>query len=211
LRGLLVLAIVGFYPLYAEAQTARSAAPFDITGYWAAIVTEGNVDDPPLKPEGRRVAQAWKPAKDKANGEQCKAYGAGGVMRLPGRLHITWENDDTLRLETDAGMQTRRFFFGGSQPFPTQPSWQGHSVARWDRQLMVTTTHLRPGYLSKKGIPYSASTVMSESLTRLVDSGQVFLEVTIVVDDPVYLTQPYSKTYRFKKQSDASGWNPTPC
>ena len=54
---------------------------------------KGNVDYLPVTAEARRVADAWDPAKDEAAGEQCKAYGAVGVMRLPGRLHITWEDD----------------------------------------------------------------------------------------------------------------------
>src|SRR6266571_2643936 len=94
----------------AEALNFRTNAPVDVTGYWVSLVTDdwryrmltppkGNVDYLPVNAEGRRVAEAWDAAKDEANGEQCKAYGAGGVMRLPGRLHITWENDNTLRMD----------------------------------------------------------------------------------------------------------------
>ena len=63
-----------------------------------------------------RSVDAWDPAKDEAAGLQCKAYGAAGVMRLPGRVHITWQDDKTLKLETDAGTQTRLFRFGGTPP-----------------------------------------------------------------------------------------------
>jgi hypothetical protein len=214
--------------------TGRTAAPFDITGYWVALITDdwryrmltppkGNVDYLPVNAEGRRIAEAWDPAKDEANGEQCKAYGAGGVMRLPGRLHITWEGDNTLRIDTDAGTQTRRFFFAGSQPPPAQSSLQGYSAARWDvagrgrgpapgfGQLTVTTTRLRPGYLRKNGVPYSGNAVLNEYFVRLADKGQEYLVLTIMVDDPLYLQQPYVKTYQYRKQPDASGWNPTPC
>jgi hypothetical protein len=245
------VAFVAAFPVYAHAQargqaaanpgplTGRTAAPFDITGYWVALVTDdwryrmltpprGNVDYLPVNAEGRKVTEAWNPSKDEANGDQCKAYGAGGVMRLPGRLHITWENDNTLRIDTDAGTQTRRFFFGGSQPPPSQPALQGFSVARWDLpargrgagaadpaaygQLTVTTTRLLPGYLRKNGVPYSGNAVLNESFIRLVDNGgQQYLAVTIVVDDPQYLQLPYIKTYQYKKQADSSGWNPTSC
>ena len=234
-------------PLYLRAQgrgqaqggtvaTARSAAPYDITGYWVALITDdwryrmltppkGNVDYLPVNAEGRRVAEMWDPLKDEANGEQCRAYGAAGVMRLPGRLHITWANDNTLQLETDAGTQTRRFLFGASAPPAGEPTWQGYSVARWEfpggrglapangrGQLKVVTNHLRPGYLRKNGIPYSANTVLTEYFVRLVDRrGQEYLAVTIFVDDSQYLQQPYIKTYEFKKQPDAFGWAPTPC
>jgi hypothetical protein len=223
----------------AAAPTGRTGAPYDITGYWVSLVTDdwryrmltppkGNVDYLPVNAEARRVANDWDPAKDEANGEQCKAYGAGGVMRLPGRLHITWEGDNALRLETDAGTQIRQFLFDESQPPPSAPSWQGYSVARWERpvmgrgraavntaqlgQLKVTTTRLRAGYLRKNGIPYGANAVLTEYFLRLVDrGGQEYLAVTTMLDDPQYLQQPYIKTYQFKKQRDSAGWRPTPC
>ena len=104
------------------APVGRAGAPFDLTGYWVALVTDdwryrmltppkGNADYLPVTPEARRVTGEWDPAKDEAAGEACKGYGAGGVMRLPGRLHITWVNDTTLQVETSAGTQTRTFTF----------------------------------------------------------------------------------------------------
>ena len=91
--------------------SAKDAAPEDITGYWVSIVTEdwrwrmltpakGDITSIPLNPVGRKTAEAWDPAKDEAAGEQCKAYGAPGVMRLPTRLHITWQDDNTLKVTT---------------------------------------------------------------------------------------------------------------
>jgi hypothetical protein len=62
------------------------------------------------------VANAGDPAKNEAEGNECKAYGAGNIMRMPTRVHITWDNDNALRLETVAGMQTRLFQFGESKP-----------------------------------------------------------------------------------------------
>src|SRR5262249_839800 len=135
-----LLAVLMILPFYLPMQnrgtvpvSGQTAAPFDMTGYWVMLApSKESTDDLRVNAQGRRAAEAWNPAKDAGNGEQCKAYGAGGVMRLPRRLHITWEADNTLRIDTDTGTQTRRFFFGGTQPFPTEPSWQGHSVARWD-------------------------------------------------------------------------------
>jgi hypothetical protein len=70
---------------------------------------------------------------------------------------------------------------------------------------------MRPGYLRKNGIPYGANAALTEYFVRLVDEGQEYLAVTTIVDDPQYLAGPYIKTYEFKKQRDAAGWNPTPC
>src|SRR6267143_772524 len=117
--------------LFAQAgrgpATAQAGAPIDLTGYWVSIVTEdwryrmvtpkkGDFLSVPLNAEGRKVVQAWDPAKDVASGNECKAYGAAGIMRVPGRVHVTWQNDTTLKIETDAGQQTRLLQFGESQP-----------------------------------------------------------------------------------------------
>jgi hypothetical protein len=212
----------------------RVGAPFDLTGYWVSLVTDdwryrmltppkGNADYLPVNAEARRVMGEWDPARDEAAGEACRAYGAGGVMRLPGRIHITWENDTTLKMDLDAGTQTRRFVFGAPPGAAAAPSWQGTSSARWQLpasrgrgpattgQLVVTTTGLRPGYLRKNGVPYGANATITEYFVKIVDEAQEYLAVTIFVDDPQYLQLPYIKTYEYKKQPDATGWNPTPC
>lgn len=218
------------------APSGRTAAPIDITGYWVALVTDdwryrmltppkGNVDYLPVNAAARKATQEWDPARDDRNGEACRAYGAAGVMRLPGRLHITWDGENTLRVETEAGTQTRLFHFGNNPPAPgSKPTWQGHSVARWELpggrgrggpvpagELVVTTTNMRPGYLRKNGVPYSSDAVLTEYVVRLVDGDQQYLALTQFVEDPQYLSQPYVKTYQFRKEADGSAWSPTPC
>ncbi len=215
----------------------RAAAPVDLTGYWVALVTDdwrwrmvtppkGDVLYLPVNAEGRRAAEAWDPAKDEAAGEQCKGYGAPSLMHLPGRLHITWQNDTTLVVEADAGTQTRTLHFGGAAA-DAQPSWQGYSIAQWEfdgagrrgrpvappkhGSLKVVTTKLKPGYFRKNGVPYSANAVLTEYLTTLTDEGADYLVVTNVLEDPQYLAQPYVRSVQFKKQSDSKGWNPTAC
>jgi hypothetical protein len=53
-------------------------------------------------------------------------------MRMPGRLHITWQDEATLKLEFDAGTQTRLLHFGGKAPAGGEKTWQGYSVADWE-------------------------------------------------------------------------------
>jgi len=97
--------------------TARAASPVDLTGYWVAFISEewryrmvmplkGDYRGIPLTPEGARVANTWNPAVPEP--EPCKAYGAPAIMRIPGRLHIVWQDDNTLRLDTDAGLRRWR-------------------------------------------------------------------------------------------------------
>jgi hypothetical protein len=220
----------------APPQPPMAVAPFDPTGYWVSLVSDewryrmltppkGNIDYVPVNAEGRRVAEAWDPAKDEASGEQCRAYGAGGIMRLPARLHITWADDRTLRIDIDSGTQTRLLHFGDSAPTNAENTWQGYSIAEWQfpagargtappraGQLKIVTMHLRPGYLRKNGVPYGAGATLTEYVTRLIDDdGAQYLAVTGFLDDSQYLAQPWVRTSQFKKQSDATGWNPTPC
>lgn len=212
----------------------QAAAAFDMTGYWVSVVTEdwryrmvtppkGALGGVPLNPEGRRVANEWDPAKDEAAGEPCKSYGAAGLMRVPGRLHITWENDTTLKIETDAGSQTRLLHFGGTAPANLEPSRQGYSTAEWEYaaggrgqprtgDLKVVTTGLLPGYLRKNGVPYSGNAVVTEYYDRLTGpNGDPWLVVSTEVRDPRYLTMPFITSTHFKKLGDAAGWHPEPC
>jgi hypothetical protein len=218
------------------AQTPKAAAPVDLTGYWVSVVTEdwrfrmmtpakGDYPSIPLNADARKVADAWDPAKDEAAGDACKAYGAGNIMRLPGRLHVTWQDDNTLRIETDTGMQTRLLHFGRPQTPTAAPDWQGFSVAQWEfaggrrggpaqgGELKVVTTRMRPGYLQKNGVPYSADAVITEhfDLLNKEANGDQWLIVTTLVEDPQYLNQPFQRSTHFKRQFDASGWDPSPC
>ena len=220
-------------------MSPQQAAPIDMTGYWVSVVTEdwrfrmvtppkGNYSGVPLNIEGRKLADTWDPAKDEASGNQCKSYGAAGLMRVPGRLHITWDNDTTMKIETDAGTQTRMFHFGGREPqapiAPTDaPSLQGYSVAEWEPaatgrgqpkagNLKVVTTHLLPGYLRKNGVPYSANTVLTEYYDRIsAPNGDEWLVVSTEVRDLQYLSAPFITSTHFKKQADAKGWMPEAC
>jgi hypothetical protein len=206
----------------------------DLTGYWVSVVTEdwkfrmvtpnpGEFGGVPLNPEGRRVAEGWDPTRDESAGEQCRAYGAPAIMRVPGRIHITWEEEDTLRIDTDAGTQTRMFEFGGAAP-GGEPSWQGHSVAEWQYagggrggpgspgNLKVTTRGLRPGYVRKNGVPYSADAVLTEYYDlHAAPNLDQWLVVTTLVEDPMYFNGPFVTSTNFKKLADDSGWNATPC
>jgi hypothetical protein len=222
----------------AAAASAKAGAVIDLTGYWVSIVNEdwrwrmmtpakGDYASVPLNKEGHRVADTWDPAKDEREGNQCRAYGAGNIMRIPERLHITWANDNTLEMDTDAGMQTRLFHFDGSKWKGGTPQWQGDSVANWKKQIQngrfgnaaagqggalhVVTTHMRPGYLRKNGVPYSGNAVLTEFYNRFDKDGVAYLIVTSVVDDPEYLNDRFITSGQFKREPDASKWNPTPC
>ena len=74
------------------------------------------------------------------------------------------------------------------------------------------TTHLRPGYLRKNGVPYGSGAVLTEYIQHLQDDdGSEYLAITSVLDDSQYLQQPWVRTNQYRKQADAKGWNPTAC
>src|SRR5215831_3184482 len=216
----------------AAPRTAKAAALYDITGYWVSVVTEdwrfrmvtppkGDYTGITLNAEGRKIADAWDPAKDEAAGEQCKSYGAPATLRVPGRLRITWQDDQTLKMEADAGQQTRILHFDSAES--GAGTWQGYSKATWEMvpvgrgvtpvgSLKVVTTRLKPGYLRKNGVPYSANAVLTEYLDRVNEpNGDAYLTVTTTVEGPTYLAQPFLTSSHYKKQPDSSGWRPSPC
>src|SRR6516162_8058782 len=116
-------------------QSPKAAAPVDLTGYWVSIVTEDWIermspDSPPSGTGGARgLAAARGPAPaPPPNGEQCRAYAAGGSLRVPTRLNITWADDNTLKIQMDAGNQTRLLHFNATTPPPAEKSLQGYSI-----------------------------------------------------------------------------------
>jgi len=258
MRRLIVAALVLASGASALAQnqpttppTARAAAPTDFTGYWVAVVTEdwrwrmmtpakGDVSSIPVTAEGRRTAEAWDPAKDIADGEQCRAYGAAGIMRMPVRLHVTWQDDNTLKVDIDNGTQTRLLHFDANAKPPSAPGWQGFSLAKWESilegqgqapfaggqaggqnalganslsgSIRITTTQMRSGYLRRNGVPYSANAVLTEFLDRTSEpNGDSWLVLTSIVEDPRYLQIPLMLTTHYKREPDGSKFRPRPC
>jgi hypothetical protein len=225
--------------------TGRAGAPVDITGTWVSVVTEdwqwrmrtppkGDTTSVPLNPAGMKVANEWEPSMD----GRCEAYGVGGIMRMPLRLKISWQDDLTLKIESDAGQQTRLLQFAkpGAAPVSGASSartLQGTSVAEWQRgggafdaflergagaapprwgALKVTTTNVLPGWLRRNGVPYSQNAQITEYFSKVTNpqAGEWFV-VTTVIDDPTYLAQQFVTSSNFKKEANDSKWSPTPC
>jgi len=228
------------------AQSPRAAAPVDLTGYWLTVVTEdwryrmvtparGDHPSVPLNGAGNALANQWDPAKDEAAGEQCRAYGAAGVMRQPGRIHITWQDDTTMKIDLEQGTQTRLLRFpsagsGQADAAAGAGTLQGQAVAQWELaggarggrgggprpmggNLKVVTTRMKPGYLQKNGVPYSANAVLTEYFSRTVEpNGDSWLILTSIVEDPQYLNGPFIRSTHYKRLPDTNtAWEPEPC
>ena len=220
------------------APSPRAAAPVDLTGIWTPLITEdwrwrmrvppkGDYASIPLNAAGVKLVESWDPARDAAAGEQCRGYGAPAVMRLPGRVRISWDGDTVMKVETEAGSQTRLFTFG-AQPAPQPAGWQGTSAAFWQvagggggrrgggpgrgGSLRVVTTNLKPGYLRRNGVPYSANARLTEYYNRANEAnGDAYLVITTLVEDPTYLNARWVTSTHFKKAPDGTPWTPGPC
>ena len=239
-------------PAPPAATSARAMAPFDPTGVWVSVVTEdwrwrmvtpgkGDVLGIPVNAQGLKIANAWDYAKDVAAGNACKAYGAGGIMRMPTRLRIGWQDDNTLKVETDAGQQTKLLLFDASRKPSGPPTLQGHAVAEWidvltrgggrgmrgaagagrgdgrgapygTGAIRVVTTNLLDGYLRKNGVPYSSNAIVTEYFDRVPGPDRAeWLVVKTTVEDATYLNQPYLTSAHFMLEPDGSKWRPSPC
>jgi len=245
LQALILLAVIfcAILPAYGQRggrggapPTAQADAPFDFTGYWTSVITQnwrlrmvvparGDYIGIPLNAASKKIADMWDPAIDEAAGNQCKGYNAAIIMTQPERLHVTWQDANTLRMEIDAGTQTRVLHFGDWKSPGGPATWQGDSTATWSarrqpadpsmskaRSLKVVTTNIKPGYLRKNGVPYSANAKLTEYFDVFQEPGdEAWMIATTEVEDPVYLDRPLILSAQFKKQADASGWEPTPC
>lgn len=232
------LGSIGAAASQAQSASAKAEAPIDLTGYWVSIIdtdwqwrmvtpAKGDHNMIPITPAAQQRLDSWNPVADEAAGEECRAYGAPGLMRIPGRLHITWRDDNTLKVETDAGNQVRVLqFVPSTVPAATDATWQGESAAHWDMatgnkadnnapkygSLHVITTHLRPGYLRKNGVPYSAGTVLTEDWDLIKESdGTEWLVILTNVADPAYLQMPWITSLVFKRELDGAKFDPSAC
>jgi hypothetical protein len=216
-------------PATAQQPNARSAAPVDLTGTWVSVVTEdwawrmqtplkGDYASVPLNDEGRRVADVWSEEQDGS----CLGFGAASMLRVPTRVQISWLDDNTLRLETDNGDQTRLLHFNATAA--AERNLQGHSVAEWQTNdasqlhkggdwgsLKVVTTQMQAAWLRPNGVPYSEHAVLTEYFDRFADGETQWFAVTIIVEDPTYLTEPFVISSNFKREPNRSKWNPVAC
>jgi hypothetical protein len=235
--------VAAFAGSSAMAQSPRAAAPVDLTGYWVSVVTEdwpwrmhtppkGDYASIPLTAEGRRVADSWTEAQDGS----CLAFGAAAVLRMPTRVHITWQDDATLKVETDNGRQTRLFHFDRTAVSASAPrSLQGTSLAEWHESevvrargaeggetsapvrsgawtpLKVTTTNLTAAWLRPNGVPVSDQAVVTEFFDYFTEGDQEWFVVTTIVDDPQYLSERLVISSNFRREPGGARWAPTPC
>ena len=209
-----LLAAIAWLPVAVLAQPPRTLVPPDISGEWALQNDEepgqiGGLGQPPLgdylgipfNEAGRMRADTSAESIWGTPEYQCRPHSAPHQWRGLGGARILKEQDPLTREVRAYHVQFMRsldrpiFMDGRPHPPAWAPhTWTGFSTGQWvGNTLKVTTTHLKDGYLKRGGPQTSDLYTMTEYLTRHDD----ILTITTVVDDPVYLDEPYvqSTTY----------------
>lgn len=106
------------------------------------------------------------------------------VVQLPNLMLILSERDVTYR---------QIFLDGRALPDDPEPTWNGYSVGRWERDaLVVQTNGLRDDtWIDRKGSPLTAAARITERFRR-PDFGHLQIEIT--VDDRKAYTRPWTVT-----------------
>ena len=104
-------------------------------------------------------------------------------------------------LEGIFGRDDRVIWMDG-RPHPSEyveHTWDGFSTGKVEgNKLTVTTTHMKYGVIQRNGVPASAHATMTEHFIRHGD----FLTLVTIVDDPVYLEEPFIRTSHWVRTSN---------
>jgi cyclase len=196
--------------------TSTAFAQIDISGEWGSRLHEdlgyrgtgpalGEYVGVPLNDAGRQKASSWDASILSSLEEQTKPHPAQYNMRGPGtNLRITKEFDSyngALIAYVIAGTYGRadRTIWLDGRPHPSEfaeHTWTGFSTGKVDRnKLVVTTTHMKAGWVLRNYAPSSNKAVMTEYFVRHGD----MLTMTSVLEDPVYFDEPLvrSQTWVF--------------
>jgi len=217
LTRLLVLSLL--YPLGASAQ-------LNLVGYWAPIFHEdfderipgppiGDYLGLPINDAARLRAQSWDASLLSSPEHQCKPHPSTYGFRGVGTLRI-WETRDPktqalVKINTQIEWQEqRREIWLDGRPHPPEyarHTWQGFSTGHFEGDtLVVETTHLKAGWIRRNGLPLSDRATMTDRFYR---HGDLITHV-MMIEDPVYLTEPLVKTNGFQLMP-AGTINPYPC
>jgi hypothetical protein len=201
--------------LLALAGTALpAAAQLNLMGYWSPVYHEDNeerIPGPeigdyaglPINDAARLRAESWEAALLTLPEHQCKPHPSTYGFRGVGTLRI-WEERDpasqalvAIHTHIEWQEQHRTIWMDGREHPPefAPHSWQGFSTGRYERGvLVVETTHLKAGWMRRNGLPLSDRATMVDRFHRYGD----LLSHVMIIEDPVYLTEPLVKTNLFQ-------------
>jgi len=193
----------------AFATGAPAFAQLDFTGEWAPRFYEdqpervagpelGDYLGLPITDAARMRADTWNAAIQTLPEWQCRPHSADYIWRGPSNLHIWKEVDPVTREITAFHAEWLRsidnIYYLDGRPHPSANAahtWGGFATAKWEgNMLTVTVTHLKEGYVRRNGVPRSDLATVTEHWIR---HGK-WLTVVTIVNDPVYLTEPFIRS-----------------
>jgi hypothetical protein len=219
--------IVAVAAIWAMVALPGSAfAQIDMNGVWAPIFHEdqpervpgpevGDYAGLPINDAARARADAWDASLLTLPEHQCKPHPSTYGFRGVGNLRLRFDFDDAtqrlIKINTQIQwMEQKREIWMDGRPHPPEyapHTWQGFSTGRWDGPvLVVSTTHLKAGWMRRNGLALSDRATMEERFIRHGD----FLTHVYMISDPVYLTEPLVKTNGFRLQLNGEV-QPYPC
>jgi len=197
----------------------------DLSGEWNNIAFEDQADRRngpelgdytgfPLNDAARLRADSWMASIWSLPEWQCRPHPADYITVGPSTLHIWKELTPLTRQVVAWHMEwlrsKERVIYMDGRPHPSPDAlhtWGGFSTGKWEgNTLTITTTHLKEGYLRRNGVPRSDLATMTEHLVRHGD----YLEWVTIINDPVYLTQPFIRTTEYSVNLRGE-LQPNPC
>jgi hypothetical protein len=189
-------------------------AQMDLVGEWANLFHEdqperlggpdiGDYAGLPINDAARMAAESWNADILSVPEHQCKPHPADYSPRGPAMLQI-WKDVDpvsrqVIALRTHISWQApERWIYMDGRPHPDEfapHTWQGFSTGEWQGQVLkVTTTHLKKGWIRRNGVPRSDQAELTEYFWR---HGE-YLTWVVIINDPIYLTEPMIRSSDFR-------------
>ncbi len=208
--------------LVASAIARPASAQIDLSGEWGGTFHEdlphrggvqlGDYTGLPLSEAGWRKAQSWDEAVVATHERQCIPHIATYALRGPATIRFVKVVDPNsgrllaYNLQGSYGRPRTIWMDGRPHPSDLAPhTWAGFSTGTWERnELVVSTTHIKMGWIQRNGAPTSDLTTMTEQFIRHGD----YLMAVSVVNDPVFLSEPFIRTSNFvlSLAANADSW-----
>jgi len=220
LASLIVFAAVLFAGRTASAQVV------DLSGVWAPLMHEdaperaagpevGDYLGLPINDNMRLRGDSWSASLLTMPEHQCKPHPSTYGFRGVGNLRIWTDVDDAtqnlIKINTQIQwMEQKREIWMDGREHPADyaaHTWQGFSTGAYQGgQLVVTTDHLKAGWIRRNGLALSDKATMQDRFIRHGDT----LTHVYIISDPIYMTEPLIKTNGFRLTNQVAV-QPYPC
>jgi len=189
MRHLLLLACA------AGTLLAQSAA--DLSGVWVVRGSANLPDDLPYRPEALKL---WQERKTNLSKDDPAAYCLpNGIVRVTSLPYKIVQTPQLVVLLSEGNTHSfRRIFLDGrAHNLDLEPnSWTGDSTGKWEGNTLVVDSigFNDRTWLDDTGKPHSDQLHVIERYRR-PDAGR--LEIQYTLEDPKFLTKPYTFTRTF--------------